>query len=91
MFNRAWVTDNDRMRRHITINITVRSNQHIVANCNIPNYRCIYTDPNIIANCWDSLTNAPILLAYGYPLVNITIIANFNLIINGNSVRMTDI
>lgn len=82
MFYNAWIPKNNRMVRNIAVNIGIWSYKYIIANYNITNNCCIYSNPNIISNTRCSFSFSTIFLTNRNSLVNINIVTNYCFRIN---------
>ena len=91
MFYNAWIPKNNRMVRNIAVNIGIWSYKYIIANYNITNNCCIYSNPNIISNTRCSFSFSTIFLTNRNSLVNINIVTNYCFRINCDPIWMSNI
>ena len=73
MFDNTRVAKHNRMRRNITIHITIGGNQHIISDCNLADNGCVNANPHLVTDGWYPLARATILLPNGNTLMNIDI------------------
>ena len=87
----TWIAENNRMRRNIAIDITVRGYQHIVTYRNIAYYRGIYAYPHAIAYDRSTFSFSPVFTSDSNAFVYITVTSDSCIRINCNTIRMADI
>jgi len=76
---------------NITIYITIRSNQHIIADGDFTNNGCVNTDPDGIADFGRTFPGTTVFLSDGNALVKITVFSDFNTHIDGNIIGVSKI
>ncbi len=65
MNNNTRIPNNDRMRRNIKINISIRGYKNIISDVDIPNHHCIHAYPNTISYSWATLSFTTVFLTNG--------------------------
>lgn len=88
MFDDAWIAKNNAMAWHIAINIGIGRNKNIVTYDNISYNGCIDANPYFITNCRCAFSSSPILLPQGSSLMDIAVLSNYSLRIDGNTIGM---
>ena len=79
------------MAGDIAVQVSIGCNQHIVSDCNFTNHRRINPNPYPITYRWNSLPNPPVFSANCNSFMDITILPNYNFIVNRYSIRVSNI
>ena len=91
MFNNTGIAKNDRITGYITVYITIRSDQYIVAYCDISYDSRIDTDPYRIADYGCAFAFSAVFLTYHNTFVNIAVLSNHRIHVDRNIISMTQI
>ena len=91
MMDCARITDDDGMRRDITINKGTGSNQDIVSDGNLPDDRGINTDTHTTADSGVTLSRSPAFLPDGHPFMKMAVLTQDGIPVYGNIVGVSQI
>ena len=91
MLNNARISKNYRMRRDITIYVTIGCNQHVIPNSYFSHNSTVDSYPNLIPYCWHPFPAASIFLPDCYSFMDIYVLSQHSFRINSYAIRMPDI
>ena len=87
----AWIAHDHAVGRYIAIDVGIGGDQYVLTNGNISHNCCVDTDPHPVMDGGRSFAETAVFLADGYAFVDIDILSQNRLFVDGNVIGMTQI